>query len=99
MINFDEITNENKTGHSPDCCCIPDHLYQILIVGGSGSGKSKTLLSLISHQSDIDEIHLYAKVSCEPKYQFLINKRENMGINHYDNSKAFIKYSNDMQDL
>ena len=33
------------------------------------------------------------------KYQFLINKRESLGINHFNDHKAFIEYSNDMQDV
>ena len=35
----------------------------------------------------------------EEKYQYLINKRESVGINHFDNPKAFIKYSNDIRDV
>ena len=30
------------------------------------------------------------------KYQYLINKREGVGINHFNAPKAFIEYSNDM---
>ena len=33
------------------------------------------------------------------KYQYLINKRGKVGLNHYDDPKAFIEYSNDMQDV
>ena len=33
---------------------IPDHSYRILIIGGSGSGKTSTLLNLINEQKDID---------------------------------------------
>ena len=40
---------------------------------------------------------MYAKDSYEAKYQFLINKRESTGLKYYDNPKAFIKYSNNMQ--
>ena len=40
--------------------CIPDHLYRILIVGGSGSEKANTLLNIINNQPDIDLIYLYA---------------------------------------
>ena len=36
---------------------------------------------------------------CEAKYQFLINKRENVGLKHFNDPKAFIEYSNDMQDV
>ena len=29
----------------------------------------------------------------------MINKREGVGINHFNDSKAFIEYSNDMRDV
>ena len=41
---------------------------------------------------------MYAKDPYEAKYQYLINKREKVGLNHYDDPKAFIEYSNDIQD-
>ena len=44
------------------------------------------------------KIYLYAKDAYEAKYQLLINKRESTGLNFYKDSKAFIKYSNDMVD-
>ena len=34
---------------------IPDHLYRILIIGGSGSGKTNALLNVINNQADTDE--------------------------------------------
>ena len=57
------------------------------------------LLNLINNQLDIDKICLYAKDPYEAKYQYLINKREKVGLNHYDDPKDFIEYSNDMQDV
>ena len=42
---------------------------------------------------------MYAKDPYESKYQYLINKREGVGINHFNDPKAFIEYSNDMQDV
>ena len=42
---------------------------------------------------------MYAKDACEAKCQFLINKRESMGLKHFSNPKAFIEYLNDMQDV
>ena len=56
-------------------------------------------MSLINNQEDIDKIYLYAKDLCEAKYQFLINKRESTGLKHFNDPKAFIEYSNDMQDV
>ena len=42
---------------------------------------------------------LYAKDSYKAKYQFLINKRESTGLKYFDDSNAFIEYSNDMVDI
>ena len=50
----------------------------------------------MENQPDIDKIYLYAKDPNEAKCQYLINKREGAGINHLNDSKAFIEYSNDM---
>ena len=77
----------------------PDHPYRILIIGGSGSGKTDLLPNLIENQPDIDKLYLYAKNPYESKYQHLINKRESVGINHFNDPKAFIEYSNDMHDV
>ena len=77
----------------------PDHPYRILIIGGSGSGKTNGLLNLINNQPDIAKIYLYAKDPYETKHQFLINKRESTGLKHFNNPKAFIEYSNNMQDV
>ena len=75
------------------------HIFQILIIGGSGSGKTNVLLNLIESQPDNDKIYFYAKDPYEAKYQYLINKREGVGINHFNDPKAFIEYSNDMHDV
>ena len=98
MINFDDYTNENIIEHNSKWPYIPDHPYRILIIGGSGSGKTNVLLNLINHQPDIDKIYLHAKDPYEAKYQYLINKREKLGLDHFNDPKAFMEYSNDMQD-
>ena len=54
---------------------------------------------LTNNQPDIDKIYLYPKDSYEAKYQFLISKRESTGLKHFIDDKAFIEYSNDMQDV
>ena len=77
---------------------IPDHPYKILIIGGSGSGKTNALLNLINNQPDTDK-YLYAKDPYEAKYQFLISKRESTGLKHFNDPKAFTDYSNNMQDV
>ena len=80
MINFDDYLNENKTKHNQDWSYGPDHPYKILIIGGSGSGKTNVLLNLIDNQPGIDKIFLYAKHLYEAEYQYLINKRESVGL-------------------
>ena len=99
MINFDDYTSENKTEHKLKFPYIPDHPYRILIVGSSGSGKTNALSNLINNQPAIDQIYLYAKDPYEAKYQYLINKREKVGLDYFTDHKAFMDYSNDMQDV
>ena len=99
MINFDNYVSENKTKHNPNWPYTPDKPYRILIIGGSGSGKTNVLINLIENQPDIDKIYLYAKDPYEGKYQYLINKRESVGINRFNDPKAFVEYSNDMHEV
>ena len=99
MINLDSITNENNKEHNEKWPYIPDHPYRILIIGGSGSGKTNALLNLIKEQDDIDKIYLYAKDLSEPKYEFLIKKHEDVGIKYCNDPNAFIECSNRMDDV
>ena len=57
------------------------------------------LFNLINHEPDIDRIYLYAEDPYEAKYQLLINKGENTGLKYLNDSKGFIEYSNDMDDI
>ena len=61
MINLGSITNENNKKHYEKWPYIPDHPCRIIIIGGSGSGKTNALISLINEQNDIDKIYLYAR--------------------------------------
>ena len=99
MINLDSIANENKKEHNIIWPYIPDHPYRILIIGGSGSGKTNALLNLINEQDDIDKIYLYAKDLSKPKYEYFIKNRENVGINYLNDSNAFVECSNTMDDV
>ena len=57
----------------------PDHPYWMLITSGSVSGKKMCYLILINHHPNIDKIYLYAINPYQPKYQVLINKRQQTG--------------------
>ena len=61
--------------------------------------KTNCMFNLINHQPDIDEIYLYAKDPYEAKYQFLVNKGESTGLKYFVDSRAFIEYQNDMDDI
>ena len=68
----------------------------ILTFGDSISGKTNALINLTNHEPDIDKIYLYGKDPSEAKYQLLINKRESTGLEYLNDSKAFVKHSNDI---
>ena len=53
MFNFDNIAKKCNLKW-PE---LPDHPYRILIIGGSGSGKTNALLNLINHEPDIARIY------------------------------------------
>ena len=67
----------------------------MLIIGGSGSEKTKALLNLTKEQHSenlIDMIYLYAKDLNKPNIKFLMKKREDVGIKHLNDPKAFIEH-------
>ena len=99
MINLDSITNKNNKKHNEKWPYIPDHPYRILIIGGSGSGKTNPLINLINEQNYIDKVYLYARHLRDSKYECLIKKREDAGIKHVNNQNAYIEGSNAMDDV
>ena len=92
MFNLNTVTTKNDNKSWP---------YRMLIIGSSGSGKTNALLNLIQKDNNnlIDKIYLYAKDLEEPKYQFLIKKRENAGIKNLNDPSTFIEYSSTMDDV
>ena len=95
MLNLDNIISNKKKSSLEDS----DWPFRMLIIGPSGSGKTNTLLHLINDLNPIDKIYLYAKDLHEPKYEYLINEREQAGIKNLNDPHAFIEYSDDMNDL
>ena len=57
------------------------------------------MLNLINHEQDIEKTFLYTRDPYEAKYQLLIKKRESTGLKYLNDSKAFIGYSNNMDDI
>ena len=80
MKNFGESVEIN---HIPNWAYISDHPYRIFIIGGSESGKTNVLSSLIKHQRPyIDKMYLYIKVPFQSKYQLLINWEKKLELKH-----------------
>ena len=61
--------------------------------------KENSISNLISCQQDINKLYLYTRDPHEGNYQLAINKRTNIGLKHFNDSKAFIEYSNDVNDI
>ena len=97
MFNVDAITNKNNKDDDKNWS------FKMLIIGPSGSGKTNALQEkLIQKQNSnnpIDKTYLYAKDLSETKYQFLIEKHENAGIENYNDPTAFLEYLNTMGDV
>ena len=97
MKNYDQSVEINQ---NPNWHYIPDHPYRILVIGGSGSGKTNMLLSLIKHQQpNIEKTYLYVKDPFQSKYELLINGREKVGLKILKITKAFIDYSQKIDDV
>ena len=91
MFNLDDITKKDDNKDLP---------YRKLIIGPSGSGKTNYLLNSIQKDHNIiDKIYLDAKNLEEPKYQFLIEKREKAGLKNLNDKNAFIEHSSKMNGI
>ena len=90
MINFDQITGVDTIKQNSEWPHVPDNLYRILTIGGSGLGKTLNLFNL---QPDIDQIYLCVKDPCEDKCQCLIKKRLDVGRKHFQDRGVFIEVS------
>ena len=94
---YDELV---KISHNSNWLQIQDHLYWILIIGGSGSVKTNVLLNLIKHQRPkVDKIYSYAKYPFKSNYKLLINRRKKVGVNKAKKPKTFIDYSETADDI
>ena len=93
MLNLDKIVDKNNKNENNNWP------FRMLIIRPSGFGKTNVLLHLINNLHPIDKIYLYVKDLHEPKYEYLINKREQAGIKNLNDPKAFIEYSDDINDV
>ena len=83
MFCYDDFSISNISKHNPNWPQALDHPYIILLVRGSGSGKTNILLNLIKRQDDDDysiiyKIYLYVKHPNQARYQYFIKNYEKM---------------------
>ena len=90
---------KNPKEHNLNWLQIPDHSYELIIVGGSGSGKTNLLFNQINHQADICKIYLYAKDPSEAKYRLLTDTWESTSLKYFHDPKAFIEFPNYLDDI
>ena len=61
--------------------------------------KNKRIAWFDKEKDDIDKIYFYAKDLSEPKYEFLIKKRKDVGIKYCNDPNSFIECSSTMDDV
>ena len=106
MVNYDYIIKENMKNHNPNGPPSPDHSYRILIVGGSGSGKTNALLNLIKQQDDgnysdsvADKIYTLT-IQMTQNISILLKSMKAVFLNDWKTLiGALIEYSVNMQDV
>ena len=96
---YDAVAGGNNIKHYLNWSKISDHKDWILIIGGLELGNTNALLNPINLQPNIDKICFYAKDPFGSKYQYLRNKREQVGLTHCNDSKALIEFSANMGDI
>ena len=91
MIDLDSITNENNKKHNETWPYIPDYPYRTLIIGGSGSGKTNTLLNLINEQFWCwQNLFVCKRFKRTKEWNFGEKKRKDAGIKHLNDPNASI---------
>ena len=98
-MNIDNYVHENKAEHNEKWPYIPDERYTVIRIGSSGSRKTNALINLINEENDIGKIYLFAWDLSQPKYEYLIKKREDAEIKHLNHPNAFIECSNRIDDV
>ena len=88
MIIFDVIITGNIKKCNGSCPKIPHHRYWILIIGGSGTGKTNILLNLIHNQPDSDKIYIYTKDTFDNKFQLISDNHYQTGIKNCKDAEA-----------
>ena len=75
MTNFDDVVKERIEEANPNWSQIPDHPYKILIIGGSGSGKTNSVFNFIN-QLDIEKFLYTLNINRKQNINFsLINQK------------------------
>ena len=97
MINFDSIVNKEKVEHNTNYPYIPDDPFRVLIIDGSGPGKTNSLFNLL-HYKDYEKIYLFIKDPGKAKYNYLIEKRQQVRL-RYGGINRFIEVYSDLNDL
>ena len=57
---------------------MPNHPFRMLMIGGSGSGKTNILMNMIVRYLDFDKIFIYTKHLDQDKYKWLQNFFQSM---------------------
>ena len=88
MVIFDVIITGNIKKYNGSCPKIPHHPYRILVIDGSGTGKTNILLNLIHNQPDSDKIYIYTKDTFDNKFQLIPENHYQTGIKNCKDPEA-----------